>query len=267
MRIFLYLIFFLFLNQIAYSKIVKSTAEYKHLGDEISQKEACTRAEKKAKENAIKNALGLKVSLEETQKCKEVDGVNDCEYNQVYVLSLNGEIIESIILKKKEGVRENDGEKIYFCKIEIEANVEAAFKEDSNFQFGARLNSNTFKNGDNLEINIISGQEMYLNIFQFFPYEKINKVVKLFPNEKEKINKIKNNKFILPTPGLKYVVEFPVDEKNKKSIDEHLIFIATKDQVKWLNKYFSLEDFNKRLIEIGNKNVVKKEQKTYTIIK
>ena len=62
-------------------------------------------------------------------------------------------------------------------------------------------------------------------------------------------------------------MEFPVDEKNKKSIDEHLIFIATKDQVKWLNKYFSLEDFNKRLIEIGNKNVVKKEQKTYTIIK
>ena len=266
MRIFLYLIFFLFLNQIAHSKIVKATGVYKHLGN-ISQKEACGKAEKKAKDEAIKNGLGLKISLDETQKCKEVDGVLECEQNQTSVLSLNGEITEYKVLTKEDDVENLADQKIYFCKIEIEANVEAAFKEDSNFQFGARLNSNTFKNGDNLEINIISGQEMYLNIFQFFPYEKINKVVKLFPNEKEKINKIKNNKFTLPTPGLKYVVEFPVNEKNKKSIDEHLIFIATKDQVKWLNQYFSLEDFNKRLIEIGNKNVVKKEQKTYTIIK
>jgi len=266
MKVFLSLIFFLLSNQIAYTKIVKATAVHKHLGD-ISPKEACDKAEKKAKDEAIKNGLGLKISLDQIENCKEVDGVRDCEYNQTSVLSLNGEITEYKVLTKEDDVENLADQKIYFCKIEIEANVEAAFKEDSNFQFGARLNNNTFKNGDNLEISIISGQEMYLSIFQFFPYEKINKVVKLFPNDKEKINKIKNNKFTLPTPGLKYVVEFPENEKIKKSIDEHLIFIATKEQVKWLNQYFSLEDLNKRLIEIGDKNVVNKEQKTYTIIK
>ena len=266
MKSFLALVFFLLFNQIVYSKIVKSTAEYKHFGDEISQKEACLRAEKKAKENAIKNALGLKVSLEETQKCKEVDGVYDCEQNQVSVLSLNGEIIESSILKKKEGVREDGGEKIYFCEIEIQANVEAAFKKDDNFQFEVKLNRNTFKEGERLEIDIISGQEMYLNIFQWFPYEKTNKVVQLFPNNKEKNNNIKSKNFGLPTSGLSYFLEFPKNIK-EKTIDEHLIFIATKDKIKWLNRYFSLEDLNKRLIEIGKNNVVSKEQKTYTIIK
>ena len=93
MRIFLYLIFFLFLNQIAYSKIVKATGVYKHLGN-ISQTDACGKAEKKAKDEAIKNGLGLKISLDETQKCKEVEGVLECEQNQTSVLSLNGEITE-----------------------------------------------------------------------------------------------------------------------------------------------------------------------------
>ena len=45
-----------------------------------------------------------------------------------------------IILKKKEGVREDGVEKIYFCEIEIQANVEAAFKKDDNFQFDGYSN-------------------------------------------------------------------------------------------------------------------------------
>lgn len=266
MKVFLALIFFLSFNQIVFSKIVKSTAEYKHLGDEISQKEACLRAEKKAKENAIKKALGLKVSLEETQKCKEVEGVYDCEQNQVSVLSLNGEIIESSILRRNEGVREDGEEKIYFCAVEIQADVEAAFKKDENFQFEVNLNKNTFKEGEKLKIKIISGQEMYLNIFQWFPYEKTNKVVQLFPNNKEKNNNIDSKNFELPTSGLSYYLEFPKNMK-ERTVDEHLIFIATKKKIKWLYQYFSLEDLNKRLIEIGKNNVVSKEQKTYTLIK
>jgi hypothetical protein len=262
MKKIFFLIFFLLLNQNISAKIVKAIATHKHLG-EISQDEACLFAEKKAKENAIKNALGLKVSLDEIENCKEIDGVKDCEYNQTSILSLNGEITEIHNSIKESSINED---KTYFCRIEITANVEAILKEDINFQFYIDLNKSTFREGDKLKINITSDQEMYLNVFQWFPYIKKNQIVKLFPNSKEKNNFIKNNKYSLPSQGLKYEVNMPNSWK-KKSIDEHLIFIATKEDYNWLNEYFSLVDLKKRIIEIGKKNVVRQDQKTYTIFK
>ena len=266
MKKVIFFIFFLLFNQTTYSKEVTESATVKHLG-ELTKKQSCKKAEIKAKENAIKNALGLKISLDETQNCKEVDGVRECEQNQISVLSLNGEITESTTLLKEDGIINSEGQNIYFCTIQIKANVEEAFREDVNFQFEIKINQKSFRAGEKLKINILSGQEMYLNIFQWFPYEKKDKVVMLFPNFKEKNNKITVNKLNLPAEGLSYIVDFPKNIKNKKSVDEHLIFIATKDKIKWLNKYFSLEDLNKRLIDIGKKNVVSKRQTMYSIFK
>ena len=62
--------------------------------------------EKRAKDDAIKKALGLKISLEEVQKCKETDGIVDCEQNQTSILSLSGEITETKIISKDEGLDE-----------------------------------------------------------------------------------------------------------------------------------------------------------------
>ena len=65
---------------------------------------------------------------------------------------------------------------------------------------------------------------------------------------------------------MEYTVLFP-DNISRVRVDEHLIFIATKKNVGFLDTYFSLEDLTKRLIEIEKKNIVRKEQKTYTIYK
>jgi hypothetical protein len=265
MKKIFFLILFLLLNQNISAKIVKASATHKHLG-EISQKEACSTAEKKAKENAIKNALGLKISIDEIKKCKEIDGVLECEQNQTSVLSLNGDITEYKILSKEDSIDNLASQKIYFCTISIEANIVSISKNDNNFQFYADLNNDTFREGDKLKINITSDNEMYLNIFQWFPYIKKNQIVKLFPNGREKNNFIKSDKFSLPSQGLKYEVNMPNNWKDK-SIDEHLIFIATKKDYNWLNEYFSLADLKKRIIEIGKKNVVIQDQKTYTIFK
>ena len=43
-------------------------------------------------------------------------------------------------------------------------------------------------------------------------------------------------------------------------------FVCLADENPWLND-IDVEDLNKRLIEIGKNNVVRKEQKTYTIYK
>ena len=75
---------------------------------------------------------------------------------------------------------------------------------------------------------------MYLFIFHI---KKVNKVERIFPHsvEKEK-NYIKTNQFSLPTKNdkgqqLKYTVNFPREIKREK-VDEHLIFIASKKDIK-----------------------------------
>ena len=264
-KIFKIAVFFIFLQSSTFAEIIKSKGSYKHIGD-VSQRQACKLAEQRAKEKAIKEALGLSLSLDEIQKCKETDGVFECEENQVSVLSLKGEITEYKIVNKEEGLDELSDPKIYFCSISIEAVVKEAYKKDDSFDFEVKLNNLNYRNGEKLNIYFVLSDELHLNIFQYFPYKKNEKIIKLFPNKFEKNNKVKQGKFKLPTRNLSYIVEFPKNIERSK-VDEHLIFIASKSNIKWLDSYFSIEDLNKRLIEIGKNNIVRKEQKTYTILK
>ena len=262
-KVLLFLFFFLNINS-TIAEIIVAKGTYKHLGD-LSPKKACELAEKRAKENAIKEALGLKISLDEVQTCKEVDGKLDCEQNQTSILSLNGDITEVVVTNRNDGIDELSDPKIYFCEIEIKANVEAAFKEDPNFTFDVNINKKSFQDGDNLIIDLNFTESAYLTIYQFFPYEKSKQIMMLYPNKREKNNKFDAGGIILPKNNdTTYKVVFP-NNLNNKTVDEHLIFVATKNQFKWLDNYSSLEDLNKRLIEIGKNNIVSKRQKTYTI--
>jgi hypothetical protein len=250
---------------IVFSKVVNTEYTFKHLG-EVTQKDACQIAEKRAKEKAIKEALGLKISLDEIRKCKETDGVLECEDNQTSVLSLNGDIKEYKIINKEDGVDELSDPKIYFCKIEINADVVPSFENNLNIEFNIALNQVNFRSGEKISMDFLFSEELYLTVYQYYPYKKIDRVQKLFPNKYEKDNKISLKNFKLPTDNLEYTVLFP-DKISRDRVDEHLIFITTKKNVGFLDTYFSLEDLTKRLMEIEKKNIVRKEQKTYTIYK
>ena len=250
---------------IVFSKIVNTEYTFKHLG-EVTQKDACQIAEKRAKEKAIKEALGLKISLDEIRKCKETDGVLECEDNQTSVLSLNGDIKEYKIINKEDGVDELSEPKIYFCKIEINADVVPSFKNNLDIEFNIALNQVNFRSGEEISMEFLFSEELYLTVYQYYPYKKVDRVQKLLPNKYEKNNKISLKNFKLPTENLEYAVLFP-ENLSRAKVDEHLIFIATKADVGFLDTYFSLEDLTKRLLEIEKKNIVRKEQKTYTIYK
>ena len=263
-RSILLILFFLNLTTFTNSKEVEAEAEYKHDG-KISQVEACNLAEQRAKDNAIKKALGLEVSLQETQKCSEVDGEFNCEQNQISILSLNGNITEFRILDKKTGLDEEN--KRYYCQIKIKANVEESIKRNSEFQLDVKLNLVNFRDTENLNMEILSNKDMFLTVYVYFPYEKGFQVQKLFPNSREKNNKISSGKFKLPTEGTQYTVDFPKNTK-KARVDEHLIFIATVKNIDWLDKYSRIEDLRKSLNELSKKNIVLDElQRTYTIYK
>ncbi len=262
---FIIIFIILLMPATVFSKIVNTEYTFKHLG-EVTQKDACQIAEKRAKEKAIKEALGLKISLDEIRKCKETDGVLECEDNQTSVLSLNGDIKEYKIINKEDGVDELSDPKIYFCKIEINADVVPSFENNLNIEFNIALNQVNFRSGEKISMDFLFSEELYLTVYQYYPYKKVDRVQKLFPNKYEKNNKISLKNFKLPTDNLEYTVLFP-DNISKARVDEHLIFIVTKKNVGFLDAYFSLEDLTKRLMEIEKKNIVRKEQKTYTIYK
>ena len=105
---------------------------------------------------------------------------------------------------------------------------------------------------------------MYLTIFQFLPYEKEGyQVSKLFPNEREENNFIKNEKIILPY-NAKYEVYFP-DNVNKKNIDEYLFFITSDENISWLNEYNNIYELKSSYINSTKR--VKTMYKQYTIYK
>ena len=262
---FIIIFLILLMPATVFSKVVNTEYTFKHLG-EVTQKDACQIAEKRAKEKAIKEALGLKISLDEIRKCKETDGVLECEDNQTSVLSLNGDIKEYKIINKEDGVDELSEPKIYFCKIEINADVVPSIENNLNIEFNIALNQVNFRSGEKISMDFLFSEELYLTVYQYYPYKKVDRVQKLFPNKYEKDNKISLKNFKLPTENLEYTVLFP-DNISRARVDEHLIFIATKKNVGFLDTYFSLEDLTKRLMEIEKKNIVRKEQKTYTIYK
>ena len=114
-------------------------------------------AKERAKLKALERVTGQVISSEELEKCSEVDGKSNCERNQFFLSSFNGEISEIEELDKKLDTEQlNSGELIFVCKIIIRAKVVAIEQEkDPNFDFDVKLNNYNFRDGENLEINVI----------------------------------------------------------------------------------------------------------------
>ena len=87
-------------------------------------------------------------------------------------------------------------------------------------------------------------------------------IEKLFPNDLEQDNYLKDSSFNLPQ-NAKYQIYFP-DISNKNSVDEYLVFIASEKNINWLDKYTKKEDLKSAYIR---ENSIKYMYKEYTIYK
>ncbi len=260
-----YLIIFLLFCFSVSAEIVQTEGTY-IITEDISRTEGCALAKERAKLKAIEIVLNLSINAEETEICSEVDGKTSCERNQFFLKSFNGDITGVRQLKKEIIPQkiENSDEEIFICKIKIEADVtESKHNLDASFDINVKLNEKNFREGEKLKIDIDINKPLYLTIFQFLPYEeKGYQVYKLFPNELEKNNFVESNNFSLPNKA-KYEIFFPKNI-NKNSVDEYLIFLASENNINWLEKYAKIEDFKKAYIREKNLKFVYKE---YTIYK
>ena len=260
-RYFLIIFFIIFS---ASAEVVVTEGTYTYTG-EISKNDACELAKERAKLRALEKVLGQTISSDEIENCSEVDGKTSCERNQFFLSSFNGDITGIKELNKEITTEKiSSGEEISICKIKIRSNVKKSTNNlDASFDFNVKLNQKIFRDGEQLKIDIELNKPFYLTVFQVLPYEKNDyQVHKLFPNDLEPNNYLKDNSFKLPQ-NAKYQIEFP-NVSNKNSIDEYLVFVATEKDIKWLEKYTKMEDLKSAYIR---ENSIKYMYKEYTIYK
>ena len=261
----LLLLGFIFYTFPSLAKIVTVKESFMH-GGEISTNDGCMLARKNAQLKALREGLGVTTSSEELEKCSQIDGKSNCEFNQFSLITFNGVLTEVKELSKEKKTEPlSSGEIAYICEIEIKANVEPIKQiADPNFNFNVKLNEHNFKSGDKLTMEIGFTIPMYLTIFQFLPYEKEgNQVSKLFPNVREENNFIKDEKIILPY-NAKYEIYFP-ENVNKKNIDEYLFFITSDENIRWLDEYNNINELKSSYINSTKR--VKTKYKQYTVYK
>jgi len=225
------------------AEIVIETGKHIHVGN-ISKNDSCKIAEKKAKKKAIIKSIGLTISSDVVSNCSEVDGEFECERNQLSLFELNGLITFSERVGKPKYGEEPGSEGIFFCEVTIRTNIEPVKKNlDPTFQFDAKLNQEIFRSGEKMEIEINTSKKMYMTIFQWLPYggKKYNIVTKIFPNKDFNNN---TDNLIDGQLILKYEAYFPEEIKEDKVV-EYLIFVASEEDINWLNNYSQIESLKR----------------------
>ena len=233
---------------------------------DTSNNEACELALNDAKLNALRQVVGQKIESEELEYCSAVDGKSNCENNQFFLSSLNGDVIDYKILN--ESIKQDEtiisNEKVYLCSIEIKADVvKNDINLDNTIDLSVKLNQISFRDGEELKIDINVNKPIYITIYQWLPYEeKDYAVYKIFPNSRETNNHIKSGALSLPK-NAKYEIYFPENSK-LKNVDEYLVFIGSTKKIDWLDKYVKIEDLKKKFNKEKSLNYV---YKIYTIYK
>jgi hypothetical protein len=225
--------------------------EYRY-GPNVSEQEACRVAVQRAKEDALRRVFGEIVSADEQFSCREKSGSTEnrqCAYDKSTWSMIDGEIGNAV--QKKYFIFDEQGAKR--CWVELSVEVLRPTKKPS-FELDLKVNlgSYQYKSGDNLIVDVTPYKPLYLAIFSWTPNSSDPGIVsKIFPNSLDQ-NSLITARRKIPQKGLNGInYEFKLinDEPKKDFIDEYLIFVITKKNLKWMDEY-PYDDFRLRLREI-----------------
>jgi len=227
-----------------------------NFGPEMSEDIACRKAERRAKEKALKIVDGEKISSEDNLVCSEMKDSAECSLNRFTWSTIDG-LIKDTRNKKKETIPGISG--YNRCRVSLEVNVGVAEgSPDPSFDLQVKLNRLTFRHGEALKISLSPSQAMYVSVFQYLPYMKAaEQVSRIFPNAYDK-EYFFQKKGAVPTQegSQQYdmTVGFPEGLKNSKDlVDEYLMVLGTREPISFREEY-SLQEFNTRLLEIPRQN-------------
>jgi len=237
-------------------------------GPDMTQSAACQKAERRAREEALKKLTSETVSSEDLMICSEKGNEAACDLNRMTWSTIDGEIkgVRNRVVKTEDSV---SGYRK--CIVDLQADVGTAKgRSDPGFDMAVKLNEKAFKEGDLLRIRIEPSQPMYISVFQWLPYEKgENQVMLIFPNAYEKENHFKRAGFIPTEEGVRnydFALGFPEGQPESiRLVDEWLMVVGTKKQVTFRDTY-RLDEFRGRLLEISRENI-RLVRRGYSVVK
>ena len=252
LNIFIIILSFIFFNKQVLSEWVSSSGKY-YIDRNISVSEACQNALVKSKNNALRKALGERITSQELEVCTDNSQKNECELYRNTFNFLDGGLITDIS-DEKESIIEDFPQK--YCLVNLRVNIKKfTTKPDFNYTINVNLDNKSIINeGDEISINGEVNKKSYLTILGWYPNLNKDYYYKIYPNKYTKSKSFKGFFNIPDQQKNKYKIfaQLPKNFKKKEAY-EFLIVIASKIKIDILEKQ-KIFELNKRLFELGRSN-------------
>ena len=235
----------------------------------VSEAEACAKADDRARMRAISQITGETLSAEEIQRCNDQQGDEiQCAQNSAIWTSLGGTIVQTRnrieqVIPEQESYRR--------CVVQFEADVQIPQGvPDPSFTIGVILNQAVYRNGEAMVIRLHPSVPMYVQIYQWLPYERGDaQVSRLFPNAFDRQIHLEVPGTVPSTEGRKHYdlqPTFPtITPSAQKMVDEYLLVVATRNPVVLRDRY-GLDDFQKEMAELP-RNDSRMVRRSYAIVR
>ncbi|SCA56864.1 conserved exported hypothetical protein [Candidatus Terasakiella magnetica] len=235
-------------------------------GPDTAQQTACKNAETKAKRRALQKLTGERLVADDLMVCSEVAQKSDCKLNRLTWSLVDGEIRS---LKNRQTSVQDMGNDVQKCTVTLQADIATNLGfNDPDFDLGVELNQTMFRTGEDLVLKMAPSQPMYVQVFQWLPYETDQPVVRIFPNDFDTDSHFKNKDTIPRHMHLNsYAMSLAPPPKitgKQRHWDEYLMVVATRSPIR-LRDHYSLPELRSKLLELPRKDS-RLIKKGYTIL-
>jgi hypothetical protein len=220
------------------STAATGTAEW-HFGPDVSENYACQKAEMYAKIDAVRNALGENIFVDEFSQCTEHRGDLKCNANTA-LYSTSDAYIKSAKVTRKE-VYTVYGKKS--CSVDVDVRVTNERPNIDAFVDGRFF----YKSGENINFMLKTNKPTKVWAFHI----EGNRATLVWPSFIGTNNAVANE-LAIPTPGYKMVAR-------AGKFDESVVFVFTNEDPKFMRDY-NVEDLNNKLmsLKISDRRIVRR---------
>ena len=227
--------------------------------EEISEAQACSKAEARAKLDAIQKFNGEYIASDTFMSCRENNDNIECPMHTFTWSMLDG-LISGVRNKTTVATKNLKEERV--CKVVLEAKVSTqAEVPDPSFDLEVVLDPAVLREGDTISIAVEPTTKMFLNIFV---EDHTHTLTKIFPNRFESNGPV-STKHLIPSTT-KYTIRstYPTGLSGNDT-QEVIHVLATTGKVSLLDTY-TIETFNLKLLEIPN-NQKRYVRKGYRLVR